>query len=78
MSNPAWPWRLECHEELTSTSDYCMERLRAGEPSGLAVLARRQSKGRGSRGRQWLDSGQSLALSVLLDAGVTQQDALGG
>ncbi len=78
MSGQQWPWRLECHDELTSTSDYCMERLRAGEASGLAVLARRQSKGRGSRGRQWLDSGQSLALSVLLDAVVTEQDTLGG
>ncbi|MBS1015259.1 biotin--[acetyl-CoA-carboxylase] ligase [Acetobacter persici] len=71
-------WRLECYEELTSTSDICLERARKGEAPGLALLALRQTKGRGSRGRNWANAGQSLAFSVLLDAGQAGQDALGG
>ncbi|MGO2958561.1 MAG: biotin--[acetyl-CoA-carboxylase] ligase [Acetobacter sp.] len=72
------PWRLECYDELTSTSDVCMERVRAGEPPGLALLALRQTKGRGSRGRNWVDPGRSLALSMTLDADCIPLKALGG
>ncbi|MBO1325845.1 biotin--[acetyl-CoA-carboxylase] ligase [Acetobacter sp. TBRC 12305] len=71
-------WRLECHDELPSTSDYCLQKARAGETAGLAVLARRQTRGRGSRGRQWQDAGQSLALSALLDANMAGSESLGG
>ncbi|NHO17714.1 biotin--[acetyl-CoA-carboxylase] ligase [Acetobacter oeni] len=60
------PWRFECHDELPSTSDTCIERGRAGEGDGLAVLALSQTRARGSRGRIWADPGDSLALSVLL------------
>ena len=38
----------------------------AGEPEGLAVLARRQTAGRGSRGRDWSSPAGNLSLSVLL------------
>ncbi|MFT8670775.1 biotin--[acetyl-CoA-carboxylase] ligase [Acetobacter orientalis] len=71
------PWRFECYNELTSTSDICMERVQAGAAPGLAILALSQTKGRGSRGRTWVDAGQSLALSMVLDAGCTGQKALG-
>jgi len=59
-------WRLEVFEELTSTSTECAERARAGEAGGLAVLALRQSAGRGSRGRIWQAPEGNLNLSVLL------------
>jgi BirA family biotin operon repressor/biotin-[acetyl-CoA-carboxylase] ligase len=59
-------WRLEIFEELTSTSTACAERARAGEAGGLAVLALRQSAGRGSRGRVWQAPEGNLNLSVLL------------
>ncbi|WP_428375075.1 biotin--[acetyl-CoA-carboxylase] ligase [Lichenicoccus sp.] len=62
-------WRLQCHETLASTSDLCLERARAGEPAGLAVLARAQTRGRGTRGRGWLAADGALALSVLLRPG---------
>ncbi|MBS0980624.1 biotin--[acetyl-CoA-carboxylase] ligase [Acetobacter thailandicus] len=72
------PWRLECYDELTSTSDVCKERARAGAAPGLALLAHHQTKARGSRGRSWVDAGRSLALSVLLDpASVTSDLQLG-
>lgn len=59
-------WRLEIFETLGSTSDACIARAKAGEPEGLAVLARRQTAGRGSRGRAWLAPAGNLNLSVLL------------
>ncbi len=60
-------WRLAVHDSLVSTNDYCIARAEAGEAAGLAVLARRQTGARGSRGRGWSEppSG-NLALSVLL------------
>ncbi|WP_051622268.1 biotin--[acetyl-CoA-carboxylase] ligase [Acidocella facilis] len=60
------PWRLECYEELGSTSDLVVTRAKAGEPSGLAVLALRQTAGRGSRGRAWSAPEGNLNLSILL------------
>jgi BirA family biotin operon repressor/biotin-[acetyl-CoA-carboxylase] ligase len=59
-------WRLEQHDALASTSDSCILRAKAGEPEGLAVLALRQTAGRGSRGRQWEAPPGNLNLSVLL------------
>jgi BirA family biotin operon repressor/biotin-[acetyl-CoA-carboxylase] ligase len=59
-------WRLQDFAELTSTSDYCISRAKAGEPEGLAVFAAQQSAGRGSRGRKWLSPPGNVALSVLL------------
>ncbi|PHY94084.1 biotin--[acetyl-CoA-carboxylase] ligase [Acetobacter pomorum] len=78
MKDQSAAWRLECFAELGSTSDYCLEQARHGAASGLAVLAYRQTQGRGSRGRQWVDAGKSLALSVLLDVQQAGQDMLGG
>ena len=59
-------WRLEIHDSLPSTSDLCISRAEAGEQAGLAVLALRQTQGRGSRGRSWACQAGNLALSVLL------------
>ena len=41
-------WRLEVFAQLPSTSDLCRARAEAGEPEGLAILALRQSAGRGT------------------------------
>jgi len=59
-------WRLQVHEVLPSTSILCRERAVAGEAAGLAVLALRQTQGRGSRGRGWESPAGNLSLSVLL------------
>jgi BirA family biotin operon repressor/biotin-[acetyl-CoA-carboxylase] ligase len=59
-------WRIEQFAEIGSTSTLCVERARAGEPAGLAVLAGRQTEGRGSRGRGWESPDGNLFLSVLL------------
>ena len=59
-------WRLERHDELGSTSDECIARAKAGAAAGLAVQARRQVAGRGSRGREWTAPEGNLNLSLLL------------
>jgi BirA family transcriptional regulator, biotin operon repressor / biotin---[acetyl-CoA-carboxylase] ligase len=65
-SAPGAPWRLEVYASLASTSDLCRRRAAEGEPAGLAVLALRQTAGRGSRGRSWSSPRGSLSLSALL------------
>jgi BirA family biotin operon repressor/biotin-[acetyl-CoA-carboxylase] ligase len=59
-------YRLEQAALLPSTSDACIERAKAGEPDGLAILAESQTAGRGSRGRSWACPPGNLYLSVLL------------
>lgn len=59
-------WRIEIHDELPSTSDLVRARAEQGESAGLAVLARRQTQGRGSRGRAWSTPPGNLAISILL------------
>ncbi len=63
---PGRPWRLEIHDELPSTSTLLRARAEAGEPAGLAILARRQTQARGTRGRAWSTPSGNLAVSVLL------------
>ncbi len=60
------PWLLEVFDSLPSTSDYCIAQAKAGAAAGLAVMARRQTGGRGSRGRAWQAPEGNLSLSVLL------------
>ncbi len=70
-------WRLEIHDAIGSTSDRCATLAAAGEPAGLAVLARRQTSGRGSRGRGWQSPIGNLSLSMLFrpDANAAQLGA---
>lgn len=60
-------WRLETYESVASTSGLCRARAQdAGEVEGLAVLARRQTAGRGTNGRAWQSPEGNLYLSLLL------------
>ena len=68
-------WRLQVHEAIGSTSDHCAALAASGEPGGLAVLALRQTSGRGSRGRGWQSPIGNLSLSVLLRPSGTLSDA---
>jgi BirA family biotin operon repressor/biotin-[acetyl-CoA-carboxylase] ligase len=59
--------RFFIHDEVTSTQDVVIEAAKSGEPEGYAVMARRQTQGRGRTGRTWISPGEkNLALSVLL------------
>jgi BirA family biotin operon repressor/biotin-[acetyl-CoA-carboxylase] ligase len=60
------PWRLVTLDDVDSTSDYVIARARAGEAEHLAVIARRQTAGRGRAGRQWFAASGGLALSALM------------
>jgi BirA family biotin operon repressor/biotin-[acetyl-CoA-carboxylase] ligase len=59
-------WRLRVYGELPSTQDAILRAAEAGEPEGLAVLARRQTAGRGRGGRGWESPPGNLHLSLLL------------
>jgi BirA family biotin operon repressor/biotin-[acetyl-CoA-carboxylase] ligase len=59
-------WRLVVLDEVGSTSDYVIARARAGEADGFAVMARRQTAGRGRAGRHWSAASGGLALSALM------------
>jgi len=59
-------FRLSIHEALPSTADFVAREAEAGAPEGLAVLARRQTAGRGTQGRAWEGRAGNLHLSVLL------------
>lgn len=68
-------FRLECHEALESTSTTLKQHAEAGEAEGLAILARRQSAGRGRQGRGWESPAGNLYLSVLLRPAVPLREA---
>jgi BirA family biotin operon repressor/biotin-[acetyl-CoA-carboxylase] ligase len=68
-------WRLEVHPELPSTSSHLVDLARDGAPDGTAVLALRQTAGRGRSGRPWSDVAGNLALSVLFRPGHPARDA---
>lgn len=66
MTSALVEWRLERFDEIASTSSHCVAQAKAGATAGLAVLAGRQTAGRGSRGRAWDSPAGNLYLSVLL------------
>jgi BirA family biotin operon repressor/biotin-[acetyl-CoA-carboxylase] ligase len=57
---------VEWHDALVSTSDRLKELARSGAPEWTAVLAERQTGGRGREGRTWESPPGGLYLSVLL------------
>lgn len=56
-------------EEVASTQDLALTLAHDAAPAGTVVLADRQVRGRGRRGRRWDDvpDGGSLAMTVLID-----------
>lgn len=59
--------RLQVVAEVGSTNDAVLAAGHAGEPEGLAVLADRQTGGRGRRGRSWASlPGAGVYTSILL------------
>ncbi|MFC0388686.1 biotin--[acetyl-CoA-carboxylase] ligase [Muricoccus vinaceus] len=66
MSAAPAGWRLLVHDQLPSTADLIRRCAEDGADERLAVLARRQTAGRGTRGRAWESPPGNLYLSVLL------------
>jgi BirA family biotin operon repressor/biotin-[acetyl-CoA-carboxylase] ligase len=74
-SPPPLTWRLAIHPALPSTADLVAEAAAAGEAEGLAVLALRQTAGRGRAGRGWVSPPGNLYLSVLLRPATPPREA---
>ena len=60
-------WRIEAYDELATTQDVALERIRAGAARpGDVVVARRQTAGRGRRGRRWIGAEGGLHMTAIL------------
>ncbi len=70
-------FRLQIHDSLTSTQSLATELAERGEPAGLAILARRQSAGRGRAGRNWQSEAGNLHISILLRPDAPARDIAG-
>ena len=64
-SAPAW--RVQCLDEVSSTSDLAREAGLRGEEGMLAIFAEHQTAGRGQRSNRWvMPAGKDLMVSLLL------------
>lgn len=68
-------WTLRAFDVLDSTNEEVRRQAEAGAAEGLAVLARRQTAGRGRRGRAWESPEGNLFLSLLLRPQVSAAEA---
>lgn len=74
MILPPAGWRLRVHDCLGSTTDPLLRLAAAGEPEGIAILALRQTAGRGRDGRVWDSPAGNLYVSALLRPGGPARD----
>lgn len=68
-------FRLVAVDETGSTNDDAIQAARQGEPEGTLIWARRQTKGRGRRGRSWVSPEGNLHLSIVLRPGLASNRA---
>lgn len=72
-------WSLQLLESVDSTNAEALRRLAAGESAPLLVVAERQEKGRGRRGRTWISPyGENLyySLGLRLEGGLSRLEGL--
>ena len=62
--------RLVAHEVLGSTNAEALDLARQGERGPLWIVARRQTAGRGRRGRAWISEDGNLFASLLITVSV--------
>ena len=70
-----WPAPIRWLETVESTNEVMKDGARAGAPAWSAVVASRQTAGRGRQGRAWLSPEGNLFLSVLLRPGLAPDRA---
>ncbi|WP_297465693.1 biotin--[acetyl-CoA-carboxylase] ligase [Thermococcus sp.] len=61
-------WRIIHLDEVDSTNEYA-KRIAGNSPEGTVVVAKRQTAGKGRRGRSWVSPEGGLWLSVILKPG---------
>lgn len=69
MSNPAaWPqaYGLSRHDSIDSTNEEARRLAAAGAPGPVWIVARRQTGGRGRRGRSWTSPPGNLYATLLI------------
>ncbi len=74
-----FPWSVQIHDVIDSTSAEALRLLQANEPAPFLVLAEQQTRGRGRRGRQWMSPpAQNLymSLAVGISGGARQLEGL--
>lgn len=65
--NSCWRGKVDWVEEVDSTNEQVLALLKQGKQAPFALLAERQTQGRGQRGRKWVGfSGESILLSAAL------------
>lgn len=68
--------RLVIYPEVESTQDTARQLALAGEPEGTAVMALKQTRGRGRSGHSWVSpEAKNLAISLILRPAVPPADA---
>ena len=65
-SHPASNMRVIAHETIGSTNADALERARGGERGPLWITAKRQTAGRGRRGRAWVSEPGNLYATLLM------------
>ncbi len=75
--NPRVPagYSVASFDEIDSTNEEARRRAAAGERGPLWIWARRQTAGRGRRGRAWASPEGNLATTLLLAPGVSAPEA---
>lgn len=68
-------WDLRTFEVIDSTNEEVRRQAETGAVEGFAVMAKRQTAGRGRRGRSWESPEGNLFLSVLLRPATTPAEA---
>ncbi|MEO0328268.1 MAG: biotin--[acetyl-CoA-carboxylase] ligase, partial [Pseudomonadota bacterium] len=66
LSNNASDYRHLAFDDSKSTNELCFEEARRGDPGNLWITAKRQTEGKGSRGRSWVSKPGNLYASLLL------------
>jgi BirA family biotin operon repressor/biotin-[acetyl-CoA-carboxylase] ligase len=75
-SGPAASVRVVAHETIGSTNADALQRARGGERGPLWITAKRQTAGRGRRGRTWVsEPGNLYATLLLTDAASAERAA---
>lgn len=64
--------KIYIFEELTSTMDKSKEMIERDVEEGTVIMAKKQTKGRGSHNREWFSDGNDALFSIILDTPISK------